>query len=140
MGLFRRDRKVEGIAKDTLDFILHACRSTHPHEFIGILRAENSIISDVLVIPGTTSNHVSATLQLHMLPLASGDVGTVHSHPSGSTKPSNADLHMFSNRGEWHIIVGHPYTQRRTRCYDGQGQPRDLPILDVDLDEEEDQL
>lgn len=135
MRLFRKDVEVRGIARDTLEFIFHACRSTHPHEFAGILRAVDGVISDVLVVPGTTSNEVSATLQIHMLPLAAGDVGSVHSHPSRSIRPSRADLNMFRGRGNWHIIVGYPYKGNKWACYDALGRPRSLPVIDMDFDD-----
>ena len=36
------ERKIKGIAKDTLDFILEVSKSVYPNEFVGLLSADNS--------------------------------------------------------------------------------------------------
>ncbi|MFP4175068.1 MAG: Mov34/MPN/PAD-1 family protein [Halobacteriales archaeon] len=150
MGLFRSS-SVAGIADDTLEFILETCSDTHPNEFMGLLRAEEAssprlrfhggepsgrVITDVLVIPGTTSGEAMASLREEMIPANVGGVGTVHSHPSGSTRPSEEDLRTFSKKGARHIIVGRPYDIDSWRCYNAEGEPVKLDILDVEFDEE----
>lgn len=145
MGLFR-SREVIGIADDTLSFVLEASEETHPNEYMGLLRGESAsklgldrtgtIVTDVLVIPGTESNSVSATVRTSMIPNDFSAVGSVHSHPNGVLRPSDADLATFGN-GSVHIIVGHPYRRSDWRAFDREGKPRNLPVLDVDLGEEE---
>jgi len=44
-----KSRKVRGIARDTLKFILEASRSSLPAEFAGLLQVENEIITEVLI-------------------------------------------------------------------------------------------
>ncbi|MDY6779351.1 MAG: Mov34/MPN/PAD-1 family protein [Halobacteria archaeon] len=144
MRLFRSS-EILGIATDTLDFVLEACANTHPNEFMGLLRAtdaskldlgrKGSVITEVLVIPGTKSGHSMATLREDMVPVGSGSVGTVHSHPSGSTRPSGEDLSTFGRKGKRHIIVGHPYTEGSWTCYNGDGDVVELDVLDVALDD-----
>ena len=151
MGLFRSS-SVLGIADETLEFVLETCADTHPNEFMGLLRAEEAssprlrfrgpepgdgrVITDVLVIPGTSSGEAMASLKEEMVPANSGGVGTVHSHPSGSTRPSNEDLRTFSRKGARHIIVGRPYDRDTWQCYDDEGKPVDLNVLEVEFDEE----
>ncbi|MHC1631756.1 MAG: Mov34/MPN/PAD-1 family protein [Methanotrichaceae archaeon] len=131
-----QQRQVEGIARDTLYFILEASKSSIPLEFAGLLRAEEGVITEVIMLPGTESSSKSALLRLYMLPNMR-IVGSVHSHPSSDIRPSRADLIFFSKTGNYHIIAGPPFDENSWICYDGSGKPRRLPILDVELDEDE---
>ncbi len=149
MGLFR-SREVIGIADDALSFVLEASAETHPDEYMGFLRAErvdrldadldarssDLVAVDVLVIPATTSNPVSATVRENLVPNDNRTVGSVHSHPNGVLRPSDADLATFGN-GPVHVIVGAPYGHDDWRAFDRQGDPRELPVLSVDLPDPE---
>ncbi len=133
--------RVIGIAEDTIEFVLDAAHDTHPDEYMGLLRGERArrigidrdglVVTDVLVIPGTTSNPTSATVKTNMIPNMQR-VGSVHSHPNGVLRPSDADLRTFGT-GEAHIILGHPYRRGDWRVFDREGDPRELPVLDADL-------
>lgn len=139
-----------GIADETLEFVLETCADTHPNEFMGLLRADEAsrlsfrgenpgkgrVITDVLVIPGTKSGESMATLKSEMVPTNVGGLGTVHSHPSGSVRPSNEDLRTFSKKGKRHIIVGRPYDRETWQCYGSEGKPVELPVLDVEFEDE----
>lgn len=138
-------RKVKGIARDTLLFILEASRSTMPVEFAGLLQAEDGVITEVLILPGTESSRMSALIRLYMLPNMQV-VGSAHSHPSSNIRPSKQDIQLFSRTGDYHIIVGPPFDEASWACYDALGAERDLPVLDIefkddgfgDIDDEED--
>jgi proteasome lid subunit RPN8/RPN11 len=128
-----------------LAFVREASEESHPDEYMGFLRAEDArklgldrsgqVITDVLVIPGTTSNPVSATVKTNMKPNDVQSVGSVHSHPNGALQPSPADLSTFG-QGDVHIIVGAPYGPDDWRAFDNRGEPTTLDVLDVDLPEE----
>lgn len=145
MRLFRSSELL-GIARDTMEFVLEACEETHPDEYMGFLRAEDArklgldregqIITDVLVIPGTESNPVSATVKTNMKPNDIRNVGSVHSHPNGVLQPSNEDLQTFG-QGDIHVIVGAPYDWRDWKAFDNDGHPTALDVIDVDLPEEQ---
>ena len=145
MGLFRSSELL-GIAEETLEFVLEASRDAHPDEYMGFLRGESAsklgldkdgtVITDVLVIPGTVSNSVSATVRTSMIPNDAGNVGSVHSHPNGVLRPSDADLATFG-QGKVHIIIGAPYERRSWQAFDRKGEPTTLDVLDVPLPEEE---
>jgi len=128
-------KKIQGIARDTLDFILEASKSSMPQEFAGLLQTDKEIITEVLVIPGTESSRMSALVKLYMLPNISV-VGSVHSHPSANIMPSRQDLIFFSRTGDYHIIVGPPFTERSWACYNVKGERRNLPVLDVEFEDE----
>ncbi|RXK49495.1 Mov34/MPN/PAD-1 family protein [Halorientalis pallida] len=145
MRLFRSG-EILGIAEDALEFALEASEDAHPNEYMGLLRGERAqkvgldregtVITDVLVIPGTESNPVSATVKTNMIPNDMRAAGSVHSHPNGVLRPSDADLATF-NKGTVHIIVGAPYGQTDWKAFDQEGNPRKLDVLDIDLPEEE---
>ncbi|WP_323676669.1 Mov34/MPN/PAD-1 family protein [Halorubellus sp. PRR65] len=153
MGLFDRffrSRDVAGIARDTLEFALSSAEDTHPNEYMGFMRGtparefdlgeeihpDDYVVTDVLVIPGTTSNEMSATVDNNMIPNDMRTVGSIHSHPNGVLKPSDADLATFTS-GSVHVIMGAPYRRSDWRAFDQEGDATTLPVLDVDLDDPE---
>lgn len=123
-------QQVHAIRKRTLKMILEAGRSSLPNEFGAILKAEEGVINQLWLLPGTESGESVALFKLHMLPVDFSVVGTVHSHPSGSCWPSGADTEFFSRFGYVHIIVCEPFNFRSWACYDGNGDRRELDIVD----------
>ncbi len=124
------------IARETLQFIIEVSKSSAPLEFAGMLSAEGEVITEVVVVPGTESSDESAVMQLFMLPNIH-TVGSVHSHPSGNLRPSRADLELFAKKGIIHIIAGAPYDLNSWRCYDKDGAPIELEIVDYEFMDDE---
>ena len=145
MGLFRSGELI-GVAESALEFARAASEKAHPDEYIGLLRGEaasavgldrsGTVLTDVLVIPGTESTPVSATVKTNMVPNDLRAAGSIHSHPNGVLRPSDADLATFT-RNDVHIILGAPYGPEDWRAFDREGAPTDLPVLDVDPPEKE---
>jgi proteasome lid subunit RPN8/RPN11 len=145
MGLFRSSGII-GIARPALEFAIRASEESHPHEYMALLRGDDAakfdleesgtVITDVLVIPGTESNPVSATVKTSMIPNDLRSAGSVHSHPNGVLQPSDEDLISFG-KGKVHIIIGYPYGPHDWQAFDREGEPRELDVLDVDPPEEE---
>lgn len=121
--------RVSKIDGETLRFILGASRSSHPREFIGVLRAAGDMVKEVLMLPGTLSSGESAVLRLHMLPIDPSACGTVHSHPSPNASPSEEDLALFSKFGYVHIIAAFPYDERSWRAYNHNGEEIKLEVV-----------
>ena len=126
--------KIKGIARDALEFVLEASASSHPKEFAGMLYETDQIISDV-DIPINQSSNGSGVMDLFTLPVNTHIVGSVHSHPSGELQPSDADIRLFMQNGDYHIIVGYPYEITSWACYDRIGNIRELDVLDVEIEE-----
>ncbi|WP_302080356.1 Mov34/MPN/PAD-1 family protein [Salinibaculum rarum] len=145
MGLFRSG-EILGIAESALEFALAASEEAHPNEYMGLLRGEQAsnvgldehgtVLTEVLVVPGTESNPVSASFNTNMVPNDLSATGSIHSHPNGVLRPSDADLATFG-RNKVHIIVGAPYGRTDWEAFDREGEVIDLPVLDVDPPEEE---
>lgn len=154
MGLFGsflkpalfRSSAVIGIADDALQFALQASEDSHPNEYMGQLRGQDAhtlgldrdgtVITDVLIAPGTKTTPTSAEFKPTYMPNDLKSVGSIHSHPNGALHPSNADLATFT-RGSVHIIVGAPYRRSDWRAFDRKGEPTDLEILDVEMPDEQ---
>lgn len=123
---------MDKVEKGALDLILHACRSSHPEEFGGILRADEGRITEVLILPGTFSSERSVLMKLNMLPISSNACGSVHSHTSGSLQPSRADLNLFNSFGEVHLIVTRPYNENSWKAFDSRGREIKMEVIETE--------
>ncbi len=127
--LFGR-KKIEGIAKRTLNMIMESAKDSHPREFAAGLREIDGVISELVLVPGTISGNRSALLRLHNLPIDYSLVGVVHSHPSPNVRPSRNDINLFGKFGRVHVIVGFPYNEDSWRAYDWKGDEIELEVID----------
>ncbi len=119
------------ITRRALDSALASARSAYPNEFGGVLRADPpGVISELLLLPGTTAGRRHANFQLWMLHADLSVAGTVHSHPSGALHPSSADLRLFRSWGRRHLILGSPFGPGSWRAYDGNGQETRLSVVE----------
>ena len=119
------------IKQKCLDLILECAKSSYPNEFGGLLRVDNDdkhTIIEIVILPGTISGDSHAIFKLHMLPIDFTIVGTVHSHPSPSARPSNADLQLFRKHGKIHIIAATPFNNSTWKAYDYNGKEIDIII------------
>lgn len=124
--------KTWNIKKRCLELILECAKSNYPNEFGGLLRVdtkEKNTIKEIVILPGTVSGDAHAIFQLHMLPIDFSIVGTVHSHPSPSYRPSDADLHLFSKHGKVHIIAAHPFTESSWGAYNYRGDALEMKVI-----------
>ena len=140
MPIFRPTRRREpgsarlgdtphAITRRALSSALASARSAFPNEFGGVLRADPpGVISELLLLPGTTAGRSHANFMLYMLPADLTVVGTIHSHPSGALHPSGADIRLFRNWGRRHIILGAPFGPGSWRAYDGNGEEVRLEV------------
>ncbi|MGI0156230.1 MAG: Mov34/MPN/PAD-1 family protein, partial [Thermoplasmata archaeon] len=120
------------ITRRALDSALASARSALPNEFGGVLRADPpGVISELLLLPGTTAGRRHANFQLWMLHADLSVAGTVHSHPSGALHPSDADVRLFRNWGRRHLILGAPYGPGAWRAYDGSGTETSLHVVET---------
>jgi proteasome lid subunit RPN8/RPN11 len=121
--------KIRGLKGDLLDLLLEIGNARHPYEFAGLLLESDGVIDELNLLPGTVSGEASANLFLDMMPLSTHVAGSVHSHPSGNIRPSDADISFFSRSGRYHIIVGYPYTRENWQGYRVDGTPYTLEVI-----------
>ena len=124
------ERKIS-LTSDARDGILSFCKMNHPNEGILILRGKSKrgdVFIDELVIPPFSETGADfAGFPHNPLPLDLSYDGIVHSHPSGSAKPSLTDLDNFF--GLVSIIVQSPYEDDDIFAWDSDG--RELPLVIV---------
>lgn len=119
------------IKKEVVEGVLEACRNVHPREFIGLLRAEKDVITEIILAPASVYGNGLAQFHPHMLPFDFSIVGSIHSHPSGSGRPSMQDINSMFNFGFIHIIVTFPYrTYQDLHTYDKKGKPIQSEIVE----------
>lgn len=112
------------ISKETLVGITQFALESHPREFIMFLQGKvknKELLIEGLVFQEYYANEDSA-MPMIRLPMVSGVVGSVHSHPGISNKPSDADLHFFSKHGFVHLIIKKPYGVQDIAAYDKNGK------------------
>lgn len=119
------------IKREVVEGIIEACRNVHPREFVGLLRAEKGMITEIVLAPASVYGQGLAQFHPHMLPFDFSIVGSIHSHPSGSNIPSAEDLNSMFNFGFVHIIVTFPYNGFQSlHAYDKKGKPIQLEIVE----------
>lgn len=118
--------------RDVLDNICDFARHTHPKEFVAVIGGvvkEKKLIINELFYQEFISSVNSASFSA-FLPAAANGVGTVHSHPSSNTRPSDADLFFFNKKGVVHFIIGFPYTPETIHGYDFHGNEINFTIIE----------
>lgn len=124
-------RRPTAIRRTTLRMILEASKDMHPNEFGAILHADEAVITELVLLPGTVSGRRSAHFQFNMLPPDPGVVGTVHSHPNGAVYPSDADKALYSSFGGIHIITGSPYGPGDWAVFTNRGERSSLEVVGI---------
>ena len=118
------------IERELLRSLLSFARAKHPNEIVLLLRGEANkgemIIEEFLLPPFGTGGRGFAEFRPHMLPIDFSIVGTTHSHPSGSARPSPTDLNHFYARVM--MIVAYPYTDECVAAYNSKGEALPLKI------------
>lgn len=118
------------LTREAADGIITFAKSWHPNEGILILRGSSrkgSITIDGLVVPPFASHGpFYSGFPNYDLPFDLSYIGTAHSHPGGSNRPSLQDLHSFF--GLVSVIICFPYDDRSIGAFDRNGKPLPLSI------------
>ncbi len=122
-------RKVHSIEEQVLEMINASARSVDPNEFLCMMRAEEGVIVELNLLPGTVSGDSHGIIDIWMAPVDFSICGSVHSHPGYSHEPSDDDLEFFRRWGGVHIISCRPYDMRSWCAYDSNGRKVDLKVI-----------
>jgi len=118
------------IKSGTLEAIALAAQNVYPDEFIALLGSrKKGIIDEFVVLPATFGESFSS-LRMDLLPFDKSIVGSVHSHPSRSARPSQGDLLAFPAMGEIHLIIAYPFSLGSARAFDAKGKELVLEVLE----------
>lgn len=115
------------ISRSVLEDVSEMAQGAHPKEMLALLAAskgnrQGRVHIDELQLQAYYASGDSASVVLSNLPMTTNIVGTIHSHPGGSKRPSDADLHLFSKFGYVHAIVGEPYRPGDVWFYNKNGE------------------
>lgn len=125
-------RKVT-MTKQVADGIITYSKSWHPNEGILILKGRSKkqqiIIEGLVIPPFSTHGPYYSGFPSYDLPFDLSYVGTAHSHPGGSNKPSLEDLNNYY--GVISIIINYPYEYNTIGAFDRNGVAMDLEFVDV---------
>jgi len=131
---FRRKKEEIGVrrrivlTKQVKDSIITYAKSWHPNEGILILQGKkdkNLIkVTGLVIPPFSTHGPYYSGFPMYELPFDLSYIGTIHSHPGGSNKPSLEDLNHFF--GLVSLIICHPYEVQNIAAYDRNGNNMEL--------------
>lgn len=120
------------LTREAADGIITFAKSWHPNEGILILRGENKhktgqVHIDGLVVPPFASHGpYYSGFPSYDLPFDLSYVGTAHSHPGGTNRPSLQDLNNFF--GLVSIIISFPYEENCIGAFDRNGKSLSITI------------
>jgi proteasome lid subunit RPN8/RPN11 len=132
-----KERKTEGLKRyltlkrHVADSIITYAKSCHPNEGILILQGKakkDNILVDGLVIPPFASHGpYYSGFPTYDLPFDLSYIGTAHSHPGGTNRPSLEDLNNFY--GFISVIISYPYSDTDIGAFDRNGNKVRIEIV-----------
>lgn len=119
------------IDRSAVEEIIRRARDAFPNEFGAMLLGIPYIthIEPVLEGAGGKTSFMFSLFNRLSQRAVQGE-GVVHSHPSGSARPSKADLSMFSRFPGINLIIGYPFSEDSIAAYDRLGNRVKLKIVD----------
>lgn len=125
-----RNRRVI-ITRQTANGIITYAKTWHPNEGILVLSGKTNkdrIVIDGLILPPfSLQGPYYSGFPTYDLPFDLSYVGTAHSHPSGSNRPSLEDLNNYY--GSVSIIISYPYGDDNIAAFDRNGNYLQLEIM-----------
>ena len=120
------------ITRQAADGIITYSKTRHPNEAILVLQGKKDkdeiVINGLIIPPFSMSGPFYSGFPVYDLPFDLSYIGTAHSHPGGSNRPSLDDLNHFY--GMVSIIISHPYEDETIAAYDRNGNSLELRIVD----------
>jgi proteasome lid subunit RPN8/RPN11 len=120
------------ITRQAADGIITYSKTHHPNEAILVLQGKKDkdeiVVNSLIIPPFSMSGPFYSGFPVYDLPFDMSYIGTAHSHPGGSNRPSLDDLNHFY--GMVSIIISHPYEDETIGAYDRNGNSLELRIVD----------
>lgn len=119
------------IKKRTLLDLLEASRNVYPKEFLALIgsKEKNEVIDEYIILPAESGDS-AAFIYMNTKPRDGRIVGSIHSHPSRSNRPSAGDLSSFPKYGRIHLIISYPYTMQDVALYDSGGRELEFEVVE----------
>lgn len=119
------------VKKDVIDTIFDLAKENNPKEFLAFFQGKiknNRLVINQLDYHQYYASYNSAfpTLQYGKMDF----LGSVHSHPGSSNRPSKADIEFFRKTGILHAIICRPFDFSSIKFYNHQGEEIIIKIED----------
>jgi proteasome lid subunit RPN8/RPN11 len=118
------NKKSITITYNVIDGIISYAKMHHPYEAILILEGKRKkgeiYINNLVIPPFSIHGPFYSGFLINELPFDLRYVGTAHSHPSGTSRPSIEDLNHFY--GLVSIIICYPYDEMDVHAYNSNGK------------------
>lgn len=111
------------VRQSVVDGVCELAKTAHPKEFVVFLDGrvvKGTLWVERLLYQTYTASRNATHFSLD-LPPAYPIIGTIHSHPGFSNRPSRADLALFQKHGMVHGIIKRPYEEEDLCFYDKKG-------------------
>jgi len=121
------------LTRTLADSLLAFSKDQYPNEMLVLLRAKRKedvmLIHQVVFAPFMQGARSASIFNPYQVPVDASIVGTAHSHPSGSNRPSLQDLlHVY---GSVMMIVSYPFVGPECiAVYDYRGNPVVWDLVD----------
>jgi proteasome lid subunit RPN8/RPN11 len=119
------------MTRQVADGIITYAKSWHPHEGILILQGkvkkEEITVEGLIIPPFSMHGPYYSGFSGYELPFDLSYIGTAHSHPGGSNKPSLEDLNNYY--GLVSIIISYPYEDNTIGAFDRNGKNMEIKLL-----------
>jgi proteasome lid subunit RPN8/RPN11 len=119
------------MTRQAADGIITYARTWHPNEGILILQGKSKrdqiIIEGLIIPPFSSHGPYYSGFPTYDLPFDLSYIGTAHSHPGDSNRPSLEDLNNYY--GLVSVIISHPYVDKSMGAFDRNGNEMELEIL-----------
>lgn len=119
------------MTRQVADGIITYAKSWHPHEGILILQGkvkkEEIRVEGLIIPPFSMHGPYYSGFSGYELPFDLSYIGTAHSHPGGSNKPSLEDLNNYY--GLVSIIISYPYEDNTIGAFDRSGKNMEIKLL-----------
>ncbi|MFA6804378.1 MAG: Mov34/MPN/PAD-1 family protein [Candidatus Methanomethylophilaceae archaeon] len=122
-------KKIYGVSVDFIDGFNASAKSTYPDEFICFHRAEEGVVTEMVLVPGSVFGESHSFINEWMAPVDFEMSGSAHSHPGYSNEASDADLTFFSHMGGVHFITCQPYDRTSWKAYNSSGEVIELELV-----------
>ncbi len=115
------------ITKNVIDGLISYSKMHHPYEAILILEGSRKkgeiYINNLVIPPFSVHGPFFSGFPINELPFDLKYIGTAHSHPNGTSRPSIEDLNHFY--GLISIIISYPYGEPDIHAFNSGGREID---------------
>lgn len=120
------------IHRKVLENAAFMAKSTYPNEFVAFFSGsfkKGVVEIDSLLLQSFNAGRTSAHFNITNMPLSSSILGTIHSHPSNSNRPSSTDKRLFNKKGLFHAIIKYPFNLGDISFYNKYGDEINIKII-----------